>query len=164
MAFGVSFGEKVEVRDFNKLGSILIDFYRKMSDALETNNDIHKGIAHLMETNENNVPNPMVEWLKLRLEGLAMESNYGQDSMNVLRTVKMIGEEKNPKNPLYEASYNQISSAGNMDEHHIHYVIDLLSKYKLIEKKLVNDEGKKKDGIKFSRPLEVYPNLIEQVP
>lgn len=162
MAFGVSFGERVEVRDYEKLGNILIDFYSRIFKALEKE-DVAQGLAQLIENDIKNIPAPREEWLESRLHGLGMEPNYGQEAVNVLRAIKKIGEEKNKQYPTYEASSARIAKMGNVTESRIHYVIDLLLKYKLVEKVNVAEEGQKKEGIRFRDSLKDYADMIDTV-
>ncbi len=162
MAFGVSFGERVEVRDYEKLGNIFIDFYSKIFKALEKE-DVAQGLAQLMETDKKNIPAPRKEWLELRLRGLAMEPNYGKEAVNVLQTIKKIGEEKDKRYPTYEASSARIAGMGGVTESRIHYVIDLLLKYKLVEKINVAEEGQKKEGIRFGDSLKDHADMIDTV-
>lgn len=162
MAFGVTFGERVQVQDYAKLGYILNDFHSRIFKALESK-DVAQGLSHLIETDEKNILNPMSEWLELRLQGLAIEPNYGKEAGNVLRTVKKIGVEKNKQYPVYEASSAQIAKVGNVNESRIHYVIDLLLKYKLVEKVGVVEEGQKKEGIRFVDDLKAYADMVDIV-
>ena len=163
MAFGVSFGEQVKVIGYSdRLGPILIDFYHRISKALE-NEDVTKGLSQLLGTDEN-IPNPEAEWLGLRLQGL-MEFNDGQEAANVLKVVKETAEEIDKDYPKYEASIDLISKKTSVDGGRIHYVIDLLLKYKLIEKVNVtegrNEICSTKEGIKFADSLKNHVEMID---
>ena len=163
MAFGVSFGEQVEVRGYNKLGRILIDFYSQIFEALK-NEDVIKGLSQLLGTDEN-IPTPEAEWLGLRLQGLAMEPNYGQEAASVLKAVKEIAEEINKDYTTYEASLDRVSKKTSVGEERIHYVIGLLLKYKLVEKVTVTEEEdgnySNKEGIKFADSLKNHVEMID---
>ncbi len=165
-AFGISFGEQVKTQDYGKLGYILADFYDKIFKALERE-DVRQGLAQLIETDEKNIPNLHEEWLKLKLDGLAMEPNYGKEAVDVLKAVKIIGEEKNKQYPTYEVSIAKIADTVKVEEERIYQVIELLLKYKLVKKENVreDEQGKRveKEGIKFVDSLITYANLIEMV-
>lgn len=165
-AFGISFGEQVKTQDYEKLGYIMADFYDKIFKALGRE-DVRQGLAQLIEIDERNIPNLHEEWLKLKLDGLAMEPNYGKEAVDVLKAVKIIGEENNKQYPTYEASIARIANTVNIDERRIYQIIELLLKYKLVKKENIreDEQGKRveREGIKFVDSLKTYANLIEMI-
>ena len=165
-AFGISFGEQVKTQDHGKLGYILADFYDKIFKALERE-DVRQGLAQLIESDDKNILNLNEEWLKLKLDGLAMEPNYGKEAIDVLKAVKIIGEEKNKQYPTYEVSVAKIADTVKVGEERIYQIIELLLKYKLVKKENVREDEKgkrvEKEGIIFVDSLKTYANLIEMV-
>lgn len=163
LAFGVSFGEQVEVSQ--KLGSALIEFYSRIFNVLD-DKDVKQGLAHLIETDIVDIPNPKREWLEMRLRSLAIEPTYGKEAVNVLQAIKKIGEEKK-ENPKYEATKDKIAKIAGIEDKRLYYVVELLLKYKLLNKVSieVDEQGKKikKDGIQFADSLKGHVDVIDIV-
>lgn len=167
--FNVTFGEQVGRPDTgygsSSMGYELREclfgsygFYKDME-----RDDVRSSIAQILGKDVEEIPNPMKEWMELKLNGVSMEPTYGNDAVRVLKTVKRVCE----NNDRYMATISTIANESGIEEEKIHRVCSLLTKYQLVEKTEVPEElngGEiKKEGIKFSDYLVGHVSLIDEL-
>ncbi len=164
MAFGVSFGEKVDLNHGNNLGRPIVELYEKVFNTL-TDEKVREGLALLSGIPQEKIPNPRKEWIHLRLEGLALEPSVGEESLLVLKTIKRVAEERDSAYPQYKLSLSDVEALTNIDERRILSIVDLLLKYKLVGKSSIredDEEGRSiwKDAIEFGTDLRDEVDLL----
>ena len=125
--------------------------------------EVRSSIAQILGKDVEEIPNPMKEWMELKLNGVSMEPTYGTDAVRVLKTVKRVCENSD----RYMATISTIANESGIEEKRIHRVCSLLTKYQLVVKTEVpeelNGDEIKKDGIQFSDYLVGHVSLIDEL-
>jgi hypothetical protein len=151
--FGISLGPTIDTG--YGYGNLIREFINRIFSMLEDEKIRNTLNEFLKDVRKEPIPDLRKEWAELRLKGISMEPTYGRDSLQVFR---LLAETKEPYE--YRCDLSVMISKTGINEARMRRIIDLMSRYRLIEK----DERGGKEGYRICSEIQKYvPELIKEL-
>lgn len=126
--FDIKYGSEVKREEYNALGQKLNETVTSILGILDSDDLRNELSVYLKDIRTEEIPNPYREWIKIKIDGLLDEPNYGKNSLKIL---KLMMDENIYINT---SDLSKAPSKVNLSQQELSICLQLLEKYRLVKK------------------------------